>query len=82
MKLYVFTDRSFVNNTDLTFQLGFIIILVIETGRIREDFDIYRNIIYWSLIKYKRVTKSMLASKLYRIMTGFNSSITLSMTLN
>ena len=30
------------------------------------------NIIYWSLIKYKRVIKSVLAIKLYKIAHSFN----------
>ena len=30
------------------------------------------NILYWSLIKYKRVTRSVLASKLYTLAYGFN----------
>ena len=30
------------------------------------------NIIHWSLIKYKRVTRSVLASELYNIAYGFN----------
>ena len=53
-----------------------------ETGRIREDFDICGNIMYWSSIKCKRVTRSVLASELYGMMTGFNSGMVLNMTLN
>ena len=81
-KLYVFTDGSFANNTDLTSQLGFIIVLAMETGRTRKDFDICGNIVHWSSTKCKRVTRSVLASELYGMMTGFDSGMALSTTLN
>ena len=81
-KLYIFTDRFFTNNINLTFQLEFIIILAIETGYIRQNFNICGNIVYWSPTKCKRVTRSILASKLYRMMTRFNNSIVFSTILN
>jgi hypothetical protein len=62
--LIVFTDILFVNNRDLSFQIGYILVLVDRTG--------YTNIIYWSSIKYKRVTRSVLALELYSIAYGFN----------
>ena len=40
------------------------------------------NIIHWGLIKYKRVTKSVLASKLYRITYSFNITITIKFTVD
>lgn len=81
-KLYVFTDGSFANNMDLSSQLGFIIVLAMEAGRTREDFEICGNIIHWSSTKCKRVTRSVLASELYGMMTGFDSGMALSTTLN
>jgi hypothetical protein len=81
-KLYIFTDGSFANNKDLSSQLGFIIVLATETGRTENDFEIQGNIIHWSSTKCKRVTRSVLASELYGMTTGFDSGISLSTTLN
>jgi len=60
-------DASFTNNKDLSLQIGYIIILADATKK--------ANVIYWSLIKCKRVTRSVLASKLYRIAHGFNIAV-------
>ena len=40
------------------------------------------NIIYWSSTKYKRVTKSILAIKLYRIAHSFNITAAIKLTIN
>ena len=40
------------------------------------------NIIYWLLIKYKRVIKSILAIKLYKIVYGFNITAVIKLTIN
>ncbi|KAF2708143.1 hypothetical protein K504DRAFT_477587 [Pleomassaria siparia CBS 279.74] len=81
-KLFIFTDGLFANNKDLSLQLSFLIILVNErcTGD-GDSFKIYSNIIYWNLIKCKRVTRSVLASELYGIVGGFNSAIALNSKL-
>ncbi|KAL0929476.1 uncharacterized protein CTRU02_204398 [Colletotrichum truncatum] len=81
-KMYIFTDGSFANNTDLSSQLGFVIVLAEETARTTTDFEINGNIIHWSSTKCKRVTRSVLASELYGMTTGFDSGISLSSTLN
>ena len=57
-------DASFANNRDLLSQIGFVIILI--------DCNQDINILYWSLIKCKQVTRSVLASKLYVLAHGFN----------
>jgi hypothetical protein len=57
-------DASFANNRDLSFQIGYILVLVDRTG--------YANIIYWFSTKCKRVTRSVLALELYSIAYGFN----------
>ena len=44
-KLYVFIDGSFANNKDLSFQIGFEIILVNKTTR-DDEFTIHENLIY------------------------------------
>jgi hypothetical protein len=64
LSLLVFTDASFANNKDLSLQIGFVIILI--------DRNQSANILYWSLIKCKRVTRSILASKLYALAHGFD----------
>jgi hypothetical protein len=81
-KLFIFTDGSFANNKDLSSQLGFVIVLAEETARTNTEFEIYGNIIHWSSTKCKRVTRSVLASELYGMMTGFDSGIALSTTLS
>jgi hypothetical protein len=81
-KMYIFTDGSFANNKDLTSQLGFIIVLATETSRTETNFEIFGNIVHWSSTKCKRVTRSVLASELYGMMTGFDSGMALSTTLN
>ncbi|KAK6224925.1 hypothetical protein QIS74_03252 [Colletotrichum tabaci] len=81
-KMYIFTDGSFANNADLSSQLGFVIVLAEETARTTTDFQIQGNIVHWSSTKCKRVTRSVLASELYGMTTGFDSGISLSTTLN
>ena len=64
ISVMVFTDASFANNRDLLSQIGFIIILTDHNQDI--------NILHWSLIKCKRVTRNVLAFKLYALAYGFN----------
>jgi hypothetical protein len=81
-KLYIFTDGSFANNKDLSSQLGFVIVLAMEPICTEASFNIHGNIIHWSSTKCKRITRSVLASELYGMTTGFNSRMALSTTLN
>ena len=60
----MFIDALFANSKDLLLQIGHILVLV--------DIMNKANIIYWSSIKYKRVTKSVLVSELYAIAHIFN----------
>ncbi|KAF2708226.1 hypothetical protein K504DRAFT_477647 [Pleomassaria siparia CBS 279.74] len=66
-KLFIFTNRSFANNKDLSSQLSFLIVLA-NKNRTGD-------------VKCKRVTRSVLASKLYGIVRGFDSAIALSTTI-
>ncbi|KAF1964357.1 hypothetical protein BU23DRAFT_585612 [Bimuria novae-zelandiae CBS 107.79] len=66
-KLIVFVDSSFTNNKDLSSQLGFILMLINKSTNSNNTFTICGNIIHYSLIKCKRVTQSILASKIYGI---------------
>jgi len=69
----VFTDASFANNRDLLSQIGFIIVLT--------DYNQDANILYWSSIKYKQVTRSILAFKLYALAHGFNIAAVIKSTI-
>src|SRR6266536_5974551 len=73
MKLIVFTDSSFANNRDYTSQIGFVITLADKHNK--------ANILHWSLIKCKRVTRSVLALELYRIAHGFDVGATIKSTI-
>lgn len=64
IQVVVFTDFFFVNNKDLSSQIGYVICLADATQR--------ANIIHWSSIKCKRVTRSVLASELYAMAHGFD----------
>ena len=79
-KLFVFVDRSFVNNKDFSSQLGYKIIIANESTR-ENNFTIYGNLIYQSLTKSKRVTRSVLALEIYRIVSGVNIVIIIRTTL-
>jgi hypothetical protein len=69
----MFTDASFINNKDLFSQIGYILVLA--------DIMNKANIMHWSLIKCKRITKSVLVSKLYTMAYGFNISATIKSTI-
>ena len=73
MKLIIFTNLSFANNHDYTSQISFVIMLINKDNK--------ANIIHWLLIKYKRVTQSVLVSELYRIAHGFNVRATIKLII-
>jgi hypothetical protein len=73
LSLLVFIDASFANNKDLLSQISFIIILT--------DRNQSANILYWSLIKCKRVTCSILASELYALAHSFNIGAAIKSTI-
>ena len=73
LKLVVFTDASFANNKDFTSQIGFIICLTDNQNR--------ANILHWSSIKCKRVTRSVLASELYAMAHGFDIGAAIKSTI-
>ena len=80
VKLFIFINGSFVNNKDFSSQIGYLIIL---TNKIEgtDKFAIKGNLIYYSSTKSKRVTRSVLASKIYRIVGGVNIAITINITI-
>ena len=73
LSLLVFIDASFTNNKDLLLQIGFVIILT--------DRNQSANILHWSSIKCKRVTRSILASKLYRLAHSFDIGAAIKSTI-
>jgi hypothetical protein len=73
LSLLVFTDAFFANNKDLSSQIGFVIVLT--------DYNQSANILHWSSIKYKQVTRSVLASELYALAHGFNIGAAIKSTI-
>ncbi|KAM4062780.1 hypothetical protein HRG_007600 [Hirsutella rhossiliensis] len=80
-KVFVFTDGSFANNKDLSSQIGFVIIIATET-KSDESFTIHGNLIHWSSTKCKRVTRSVLASEIYGLASGFDLAYVITETIN
>ena len=80
-KLFVFVDGSFANNKDFSFQIGFEIIFANETTQ-DDEFTINGNLIYWSSIKSKRVTRSVLASEIYSMIGGVDMSFVINSTIS
>jgi len=92
LKLFVFVDSSFANNKDFSSQIGYVIVMATETVKhtelsFRNSVDgkktitIKGNILHWSSIKCKRVTRSVLASELYAMVHGFDMGIALKTTV-
>lgn len=57
LQLVIFTDSLFANNKDMSSQISYVICL--------SDIINNANIIYWSLIKYKKVIHKVLVAELY-----------------
>ncbi|RDW58864.1 hypothetical protein BP6252_13340 [Coleophoma cylindrospora] len=79
-KLFVFVDGSFANNKDLSSQIGYVIILANESYG-DESFEIKGNLIHWSSTKSKRVTRSVLASEIYGMVSGVDMAVVMSSTI-
>jgi hypothetical protein len=63
LKLMIFIDAAFANTTDLHSQIDYVICLT--------D-DIHVNLIHWSSIKCKRITRSVLTIELYAMINDFD----------
>lgn len=70
----VFVDASFSANPDSSAQLRFIITLM-------EKFE-NANIVYYGILKSKRVTRNVLASECFALVHGFDISSIILLTLN
>ena len=82
-KLFVFVNSSFINNKDFSSQIKYLIILTNKTKTSTETnkFVIKENLIYYSSTKSKRVTRSILAFKIYSIVRGVNIVIVINTTI-
>ena len=77
----MFVDGSFANNSDLSSQLGFIILLANENIDEDHKFTVRGNIIHYTSVKSKRVTRSVLASEIYGMVAGVDMAYAISTTL-
>jgi hypothetical protein len=73
LRLMIFTNSSFANNRDLFSQIDYVICLTNSK---------YVNIVHWSSIKCKRVTRSVLAVELYALAHHFDLDAALKATLS
>ncbi|PVH68997.1 hypothetical protein DL98DRAFT_439984, partial [Cadophora sp. DSE1049] len=80
-KIYVFINKSFANNKNLSLQIGFVLAIGSETEK-STSFTFSNNIIYASFIKYKKVTRAVLVLELYIIIAGVDMLIFLATTAN
>jgi hypothetical protein len=63
LRLMIFIDSSFVNNSDLFSQIDYVICLADAT---------HANILHWSSIKCKRIIRSVLATELFAMIHDFD----------
>lgn len=82
LKLFTFVDASFANNKDMSSQMGYIIVLGNEIATDDKSFRIRGNLLHWSSIKCKRVTRSVLASEIYAMAHGVDIAIAIGGTIN
>ncbi|KAI0996165.1 hypothetical protein K3495_g12015 [Podosphaera aphanis] len=74
LRLVTFTYSSFANNADMTSQIGYVIVIADAKNR--------ANILHWQSVKFRRVTRSVLASELYAMSLGFDVAATIRSSLN
>jgi hypothetical protein len=73
LQLVIFIDSSFANNRDLFSQIDYVICLADSK---------HANIVHWSSVKCKRVTRSVLAAELYALAHDFDLDVALKATLS
>jgi len=84
IKLFVFVNSSFANNKDFSSQISYKIIIANKTTKALYNNSLFRlrgNLIYYSSTKSKRVTRSVLALKIYNIVRGVNMAIAINTTI-
>jgi hypothetical protein len=72
LRLMIFTDAAFANTTDLHSQIDYVVCLTN---------DVHANLIHWSSIKCKRITRSVLAIELYAMINDFDVEIVIKSTI-
>ncbi len=72
-QLMIFTNSSFANNQDLFSQIDYVICLADSK---------HANIVHWSSVKCKRVTRSVLAAELYALAHDFDLDVVFKATLS
>jgi len=82
LKLFTLVDASFANNKDMSSQMGYVIILGNEIISTDGSFKIRGNIVHWSSIKCKRITRSVLASEIYAMAHGVDIAIAIRGTID
>lgn len=82
-KLFVFVDGSFANNKDLSSQIGYTVVLAneIDDKETTNEFRLTGNLVHYSSVKCRRLTRSVLASELYGTVRGADIGLTLGSTL-
>ena len=73
-KLMIVNHGHFADNQDLSSQLGCILTLVNEMS-VNNTFNIYGDLIYWSSVNCKQVTRSTIASDIYAMVSGLGLGI-------
>jgi len=81
-RLFVFVDGSFANNKDLSSQIGYVLVHGNEEDCGDGSFTLHGNTIHWSSTKCKRVTRSVLASEIYGMVSGFDLGFVINHTLS
>ena len=79
-KLFIFVNNFFANNKDFSSQIGYLIILANKIEGI-DEFVIKGNFIHYSSTKSKRVTKNVLAFKIYGMVKGVNMAIAINIII-
>ncbi|EKD14167.1 polyprotein [Drepanopeziza brunnea f. sp. 'multigermtubi' MB_m1] len=79
-KLFMFVDRAFANNANLSSQISFVAILGNEAHVSENEFTLTGNILHWVSQKCKKVTKAVLASELYAMSLSIDIAIAISTT--
>lgn len=82
LKLFTLVDASFANNKDMSSQMGYVIVLGNEATPSDSSFKIRGNIVHWSSIKCKRITRSVLASEIYAMAHGVDIAIAIGGTID
>ncbi|KAF1360357.1 hypothetical protein EJ07DRAFT_165511 [Lizonia empirigonia] len=82
LKLFTLVDASFANNKDMSSHMGFVIVLGNEVTSSDKNFRIRGNIVHWSSVKCKRITRSVLASEIYAMAHGVDIAVAIGGTID